>query len=268
MRGPAIEQQLPAHLQKLTVEASKEAAAAVSSEQKGSEDAKNTTKAAKAAKVQAREEAERRNREAKEAAAALLQEQAELRETLEKNSLKIVEDLVKGGSRGASLCDQLQNSKVEGATSEEDSAGLLGTALLKYALSSSSSPEDAVFSPSKWWAKDQLGAALSALLEGRVPAQVAALYAVQAYCYSYKFPVVSGAKSGKLIELLFNLLLSSQAIEPEGFFAWVEDTAEDRPGKLDATVQTSGFIMKLKELLQDDEEEEEEEVDRPREIVK
>eukprot|EP01035_Chromulina_nebulosa_P037266 gene37266-50302_t len=76
------------------------------------------------------------------------------------------------------------------------------------------------------------------------------------------------AKSGKLIELLFNLLLSSQAIEPEGFFAWSEDDAEDSPGRLDAAVQTSGFLMKLRELLQDDEEEEEEEVDRPREIVK
>ena len=268
VRGATTEQQLPAHLQKLTVEASKEAAAAVSSEQKGSEDAKSTTKAAKAAKVQAREETERRNREAKEAAAALVKEQAELRGTLEKNALTIVEDFVKSGSRGVALRDKLQESKVEGASSEEDSPGLLGTALLKYALTSSSSPEDAVFSPSKWWAKDQFGAALSGLLEGRVPAQVTALFIVQAYCHSFKFPVITGAKSGKLIELLFNLLLSSQAIEPEGFFAWSEDETEDSPGRLDAAVQTSGFIMKLRELLQDDEEEEEEEVDRPREIVK
>eukprot|EP01037_Dinobryon_pediforme_P019174 gene19174-19547_t len=227
------EQQLPAHLQKLTAEVTREAGiAGASAEQKAAEDAKNS----KAAKAQAREEADRRSKETKEAAALREKELALQREA------------------------QMTN------VTEEDRRGILGTVLMKVAIEKCGLEDVA---SSKWWTKDQFGSALSGLLEGRFSAQVAALYIVQGYCERHKFPASVGGKSGKLIEQLFNILLSAQVIEPEGFFAWADDEAgADSPGRLEAVVQTSGFLLKLKELLQDEIGDEEEEVDRPREIVK
>jgi len=118
--------------------------------------------------------------------------------------------------------------------------------------------------------------------------QVAALFAVQSYCYGLKYPSVTIAVAGvaaskgskekppssktvKLIELLFNQLLSAGVIEFEGFLSWAEDEqdgASDSLGRLDALVQTGGFMLRLKELMQDEvEEADDDEVDAPREFM-
>ena len=256
------EQQLPAHLQKLTAEVTREAGiAGASAEQKAAEDAKNS----KAAKAQAREEADRRSKETKEAAALREKELALQREAQMTNVANIVQSTVDENFRGSELLDKLLSSALDEVT-EEDRRGILGTVLMKVAIEKCGLEDVA---SSKWWTKDQFGSALSGLLEGRFSAQVAALYIVQGYCERHKFPASVGGKSGKLIEQLFNILLSAQVIEPEGFFAWADDEAgADSPGRLEAVVQTSGFLLKLKELLQDEIGDEEEEVDRPREIVK
>ena len=111
----------------------------------------------------------------------------------------------------------------------------------------------------KWSMNEAYGAALGALARDSVKDQVSTLYAVQKYCHANKFPKI-GAKKTSLIQMMFQVLYKYEIISEEGFAAWRDDEEEDLPGRVDAVVQTTPFMLII--FAEDEEEEGEEEDDR------
>lgn len=213
-------------------------------------------KAAKAVKRAERELAEQKAREAKEAAAAAAAEALEKEKTAHSIALAAATDALATGLKGEALLTQVNSSSPKPT----------GAAILRALLSQL---EDAV--ASKWWAADQYGPALSGLLKDDVKAQVAALYAVQEYCHSKKFPKVEvKGKQTKLIEVLLAVMLNNNIVDAEGLLAWADDdNAAEVAGRLDAIVQTSTFVAAVRDAAAaQDEEDEDEDIDAPREFVR
>jgi hypothetical protein len=142
-----------------------------------------------------------------------------------------------------------------------------GAAVLKGVLDQMDS-----ITTSKWWVKEEYGAALQGLLAGSVTGQVAALYAVQVYCHEKKFPKVEiKGKQTKVIEVIFAVLMNSNIIDPDSFVAWADDENQaEVGGRVDAIVQTTSFIQSIRDLdLQEfDEDADDDDIDAPREYVK
>jgi hypothetical protein len=116
----------------------------------------------------------------------------------------------------------------------------------------------------KWLAKDSYGPALSylnvALDNGNIADQVDSIYEIQRFCHSISFPKidVKGEKRA-LVELIFQLSYQNDVIEAEGFLEWADDEKHDNiPGKTDALVQSTKFMVFIKEAMEEDDEEEEE----------
>lgn len=215
-------------------------------------------KAAKAAKKLEREEAERKAKEAKAKAAEEAAAALEKAKTEQAVALAAATDALATGLKGNSLLVHVNSVPVKPT----------GAAILKNLLLQVES-----VTASKWWVKEEYGEALQGLLAGSIPAQVDALYAVQAYCHAKKFPKVEvKGKQVKVIEVLFNLLLTSNIVEPDAFVAWADDdNAAEVGGRVDAIVQTTSFVQSIRDLdVQefDDEAEDDEEIDAPREYVR
>jgi len=100
-------------------------------------------------------------------------------------------------------------------------------------------------------------------------AHVDALYGVQEFCASKKFPKVEvKGKERRLIEVIFSVLSLANIIDVDALIGWADDVRDrdDVPGRVDAIVQTTNFIASLRE--NDEEEEADDEVDAPRDFVK
>lgn len=214
-------------------------------------------KAAKATKKQEREEADRKAKEAKAAAAeeaALALEKAKTEQAI---ALAAATDALATGLKGNSLLVHVNSVPVKPT----------GAAILKGLLGQVES-----VTASKWWVKEEYGEALQGLLANSAKAQVAALYAVQAYCHEKKFPKVEvKGKPTKVIEVIFAVLMNSNIVEPDSFVAWADDeNLAEVPGRVDAIVQTTSFIQSIRDLdLQEfDDDAEDDDIDAPREYVK
>jgi hypothetical protein len=220
-----------------------------------------TSKAAKAAKAAQKAEEERRQREEKESAAAAkaaaLQAEKEAIEAFRRKSTELRD----GGVKGDTLLQQVQQME-----QKPDPVSLVSV-LLEDIKDPCSSPVAAI----KWCGKQEYGPALVYLLAGDIKKQLLVLLEVQKYCHSLKFPKVDvKGEKRNLVELIFQVLFSSEVVEHAGFMAWSDDNDyEDVPGKQSAIIQTTNFMVMLNTIDDDGEEGEDfdDEVDAPRETI-
>jgi hypothetical protein len=214
-------------------------------------------KAAKAAKRAEREEAERKAKEAKEAAAAEAAAALEKAKNEQAIAIAAAADVMASGLKGTALLAHVKGVEVKPT----------GSAVLKALLEKLDD-----VTTTKWWVKDEFGTVLTELLKDSVKEQVNALYVVQAYCHSKKFPKVEvKGKPAKLIEVLLAVLLNNGMVDSESVLAWADDdNAAEVGGRLDAIVQTTSFVQAIREALAADEEEGDEidDIDAPREFVR
>lgn len=221
-------------------------------------------KLAKQAKALAREEADRKRREDKERQAAEEQKRKEKDKEEQLLALQAAGGILSSGLKGGELVELIGQS--------QGSLLPTGAALLREILERSSSSDVDDVLAGKWWTKAEYGPALIRLLGESVDNQKRLLFEVQGYCHQRKFPKVEvKGQQRKLIEVLFNLLLSNLLVSADAFFAWADEDS-DTPGRTDAIVHTTQFIQSLRDALaeaeEDEEEEEDDEVDAPRQIVK
>lgn len=213
--------------------------------------------AAKAEKAKKREEEERLAKEAKEAKLKAEKDALEALKAADESAKVAAQDAMNSGMLGEKLYDHIKNMEKKPT----------GASLIFKVLSIQSD-----MSSLSWCTTAQYGFAIKSLLEGRIKEQVAAIYSVQEYCHSKKFPKidVKGTKRN-LIEVIFQLLYKNEIIEHEAFSKWSDDdNITNIPGKQDAAFQTVNFFSVINEPSEDeyDEDEEEEEIDAPREIVR
>lgn len=213
--------------------------------------------AAKAEKAKKREEEEKAAKEAKEAKLKAEKDAAEILKAAGESARLAAEEAVASGIVGEKLYDHI-NSMEKKPT---------GASIIFKVLSIQTD-----LSSLLWLTKAQYGSAIKSLLEGKIKDQVAAIYAVQEFCHSKKFPKidVKGTKRN-LIEIIFSLLYKNDIVEHDAFSKWSDDdNLTNIPGKQDSAFQTVNFFTMLNEVSDEeyDEDEEEEEIDAPREIVR
>jgi hypothetical protein len=222
-------------------------------------------KAAKAAKKQEKLEAERKAKEAKEAAAAAAAAAVEQAKTDLAMAHAAAEEAVATGLKGSSLL-----AHVNGLATKPS-----GAALLKSVLAAADTAGTGDVTQSKWWVKEEYGEALTALLQtpaaSAAKQQLAALYVVQGFCHSRKFPKVDiKGKPHKVIEVIFALLMNNDMVEPDVYVAWADDENPiEEAGRVTAIVQSTTFVQSIREadVEEFDEDEEQEEIDEPRQTV-
>ncbi|RUS87631.1 hypothetical protein EGW08_004616, partial [Elysia chlorotica] len=139
---------------------------------------------------------------------------------------------------------------------------ILVASLLKYITSESTlrgdnidttvTPEKALMDREKELLEKVKGA-LEILLNDHVDLQMAALYAVQVFCYSHQFP------KGMFLRFFVNLY-DMEVIDEEVYLRWKEEVNDEYPGKGKALFQVNQWLNWL-EQADDDEEESEEEDD-------
>ena len=213
--------------------------------------------AAKAEKAKKREEEERAAKEAKEAKLKAERDAIDALKAAEDNARAAADAAVASGHLGEKLYDHIQSMEKKPS----------GASLIFKVLSLQTELSSLV-----WCTKAQYGSAIKSLLEGKIKDQVAAIYAIQEFCHSKKFPKidVKGTKRN-FIEVVFQLLYKNDIFEHEAFSRWSDDdNLTNIPGKQDAAFQTVQFFTVLNEVSDEeyDEDEEEEEIDAPREIVR
>lgn len=91
---------------------------------------------------------------------------------------------------------------------------------------------------------------LQAFLHEDINLQVTAVYALQVFCHSLKFP------KGMLLRWFVNLY-DLEIVEEEAFLKWREDVTEIYPGKGNALFQVNNWLTWLAEAESEEEEEEE-----------
>jgi len=213
--------------------------------------------AAKAEKAKKREEEERAAKEAKEAKLKAEKDAMETLKAAEESARSAADEAIASGIVGDKLYDHIKSMEKKPT----------GASIIFKVLSIQSDVSSLL-----WCTKAQYGSAIKSLLEGKIKDQVAAIYAIQEFCHSKKFPKidVKGTKRN-LIEVIFQLLYKNEILEHEAFSKWSDDdNLTNIPGKQDAAFQTVNFFTVLNEVSDEeyDEDEEEEEIDAPREIVK
>lgn len=91
---------------------------------------------------------------------------------------------------------------------------------------------------------------LQAFLHEDINLQVTAVYALQVFCHSLKFP------KGMLLRWFVNLY-DLEIVEEEAFLKWREDVTDIYPGKGNALFQVNNWLTWLAEAESEEEEEEE-----------
>lgn len=161
----------------------------------------------------------------------------------------LVEKIVESSERGEALCKLIP----EGVS---DSIAL-GKQLLSKLYEKPNACTEL-----EWIDAGQYGAVLAKLIYREQPktkeveAQVEVVYAVQEAFHKAGFP--RNAQKKPLIELTFIRLYKNEILAEEAYLAWKDDSS-DRPGKLDAIVQTTKFLDFLQEEEESSEEEDEDE---------
>jgi translation initiation factor 4G len=107
---------------------------------------------------------------------------------------------------------------------------------------------------------------LNAFLNGKTNLQLIAVYALQVYCFSLKFPkgLLSRKFSRKLlIPIILGMLLrwftalyDLSIIEEEAFLRWKEDITDEYQGKGEALFQVNTWLTWLQTAESEDEDEE------------
>lgn len=210
-------------------------------------------------------------------AAKAVQKQEATRKAKELRELQIQESL-----NAATLAVEL-SSKAYQAGLVDLSTGLKGDMLVDHIKSSDSVVTGSMLlkgvleqtenEMSQWWIKSNYGAALAFLLQSSFDDQVSALYVIQEFCHSKKFPKVEvKGVTRKLIEYYFGLMLSNEFVDAESFIAWADDSSarsDTSLGRLDAIVQTTNFVQSIRHAMMATEDDpDDDEVDAPREILK
>jgi hypothetical protein len=103
------------------------------------------------------------------------------------------------------------------------------------------------------WAKpDQFGAALLALVEDDVVAQMRVLWGVQLYCDKIGFPKLNGES---VVQSMFRAMYKFDLADSDAFMEWKDDESDAySKGKLNAVIQTVDWFNWLE--ADDDEDEE------------
>lgn len=91
---------------------------------------------------------------------------------------------------------------------------------------------------------------LTAFLDGHGELQLAAIFAMQVFCYSLNFP------KGMLLRL-FNIFYDNNVIEEESYLRWKEDLSDVHPGKGNALFQVNAYLTYLETAEDEDDEEDE-----------
>lgn len=137
---------------------------------------------------------------------------------------------------------------------------ILVTSVVKYITGESTLAENAdpTITPEKALSDkekellDKLKGVLQRFLNERINLQVAALYAVQVFCYNHKFP------KGMLLRFFVNLY-DQEIIEEEAFLQWKEEVNDEFPGKGTALFQVNQWLTWLEQAEEESEEEDDEE---------
>ena len=203
----------------------------------------------------------------------LLKEQAEKKKKEEEEliakekeataaAVAALDTILESGSKGTELVSKVQGSSIE----------ITGKALIKQVLTRSDN-----VTKSNWWASSEYGDALKSLLSGEDASkkQLAALYAVQEFCFEQKYPLIEfDGKDTRMILAIFKILLNNNFIEDEVFVDWADDeNAPDDNGRTTAIVHSTSFVSEIRDaLMEEDEEEyededEEDEIDAPAEFI-
>ncbi|CAO1435386.1 unnamed protein product [Diamesa hyperborea] len=90
---------------------------------------------------------------------------------------------------------------------------------------------------------------LIAFLNGHLDLQLIAIYALQVYCFQYKYP------KGLLLRW-FTALYELEIIEEDAFLRWKEDITQIYPGKGNALFQVNSWLTWLQEAESEDDEDE------------
>lgn len=91
---------------------------------------------------------------------------------------------------------------------------------------------------------------LTAFLDGHGDLQLAAIFAMQVFCYSLNFP------KGMLLRL-FNIFYDNNVIEEESYLRWKEDLSDVHLGKGNALFQVNAYLTYLETAEDEDDEEDE-----------
>ncbi|KAL8609080.1 hypothetical protein ACOMHN_033673 [Nucella lapillus] len=94
---------------------------------------------------------------------------------------------------------------------------------------------------------DKLKGVLQKFLHERINLQVAALYAVQVFCYNHQFP------KGMLLRFFVNLY-DQEIIEEDAFLQWKEEVNDEFPGKGKALFQVNQWLTWLEQAEDESEE--------------
>lgn len=228
------------------------------------EDAKKAADDAKAAKAAAKAEADRAAAAEKEAKAAQAAAEKAAQEEEAAAVLANANAALTPSLKGAALLTSVAKMSPMPA----------GSALVAAILRRATTDEIAGGS-ANCWRKGEYGELLSAtVMEKDATEQVAALFAVQAFCAEKKFPKIDVAGTQRrLIEVLFGALFKNQIVDADSIILWADSEDESVPGRMDAIVQTTSLVQALreagmKEYGNDEEEEEDEEIDAPRQYIK
>lgn len=187
-------------------------------------------------------------------------------------TIAVIAAAVSQGLKGGALTDAVCSLYAEKGLSSPMSTHGLMVGILRAVDAGSYSSWAAA-----WFTSDNFGDLLkyevTAKFDPQKPetldAHIEALYGVQEFCASKKFPKVEvKGKERRLVEVIFSVLSLANIIDVEALIGWADDTRDrDVPGRVDAIVQTTNFIATLRE---NDEEEDadDDEVDAPRDFVK
>lgn len=91
---------------------------------------------------------------------------------------------------------------------------------------------------------------LNAFLDGNGDLQLAAIFAMQVFCYSSNFP------KGMLLRW-FNIFYDSNVIEEDSYLRWKEDLTDVHPGKGKALFQVNNYLTYLETAEEEDDDDEE-----------
>jgi len=175
-------------------------------------------------------------------------------EELELSSSTIAAEVLNSGLKGEELVDFMKSLQQLPT----------GSSLISAILSQLSNPQSL-----KWCFKLEYGLALAHLLAGNSFAQVKALYIVQSHCFNLNFPKIEvKEKSRALIEILFQLLYQHDIIEAGAYITWADDDTESS-GKVTAVIQTTPFLLFIREddVQDEEEEDDDDDIDTPLQTV-
>nr|KAG5693281.1 hypothetical protein BaRGS_011602 [Batillaria attramentaria] len=136
---------------------------------------------------------------------------------------------------------------------------ILTTSMLKYITGESTlgenadvtvTPEKALMDKEKELL-DRLKGVLQKFLHDHIDLQMAALYAVQVFCFKNQFP------KGMLLRF-FVYLYDLEIVEEEAFLHWKEEVNDEFPGKGKALFQVNQWLTWLEQAEEESEEEEDE----------